>query len=169
MKEITTKIFISHATTLIGAAVAASLGMAYIAEYGFKLLPCELCLMQRKPFFAVLALAAIAFFLRKPIQRNIILAVMGVLLLGNSGLALYHTGVEQKWWQGPTECSSDEMQTGLSMEEMRAQILAAPLIRCDVPAWEFHGITMASLNIFFCLFLALFSFWSLYAITRRQS
>lgn len=147
---------------LIGAAVAASLAMAYIAEYQFGLLPCELCLLQRKPFFVVLGLVAIGLFLKTAMQRKVILALMGITLFINAGIASYHTGVEQKWWQGPTECSAEEMQTGLSVEEMRAQIMAAPLIRCDVPAWEFYGLTMASLNVVFCLVLALASLWSVF-------
>lgn len=160
---------VSVAIALIGLAVMASLGMAYLAEYGFKLLPCELCLLQRKPFFAVIALALAALVWRKAIQRKVILALMGVALLANSGIALYHTGVEQKWWQGPTECSADDLKTGQSLEEIRAAVMAAPLIRCDTPAWEFHGITMASMNIFFCLFLSAFAFVSLYAATRPKA
>ena len=151
---------------LIGAAVAASLAMAYTAEYQFGLLPCELCLLQRKPFFVVLGLVAIGLFLKKSMQRKVILALIALTLFVNAGIAFYHTGVEQKWWLGPTTCSSEEMQSGLSLEAMRAQIMAAPLIRCDVPAWEFHGLTMASLNVVFCLML---SIGGAYAATRKAS
>jgi disulfide bond formation protein DsbB len=153
---------------------ALALAGAYTAEYGFGLLPCDLCLLQRKPFFAVIMLAAISLLTLLPIlrakaawlQRGLLLLI-GLLLLGNAGVALYHTGVEQRWWQGPDSCSGGDIQTG-SLEEMRAQILSAPLIRCDVPAWEFHGLTMASLNIIFCGLLALFALWRWYEPSHRR-
>lgn len=152
---------------LLGLACILALAGAYTAEYGFGLLPCDLCLMQRKPFFAVIVLAIVGIVLRKPKAVLVILLMIAVLMLGNSALALYHTGVEQKWWQGPTECSGGDLATG-SIEEMRAQIMSAPLVRCDVPAWEFHGVTMASLNIFFCGFLAAFAFWRFYATAQTR-
>ncbi len=157
---------------LLGLSCALALAGAYTAEYGFGLLPCDLCLMQRKPFFAVIGLSFMALLtlhssLRGKAEaiQKITLLLIALLMLGNSGLALYHTGVEQKWWQGPAECSGGDLATG-SIDDIRAQIMAAPLVRCDVPAWEFHGITMASLNIVFCATLALFAFWRVYATTK---
>lgn len=151
---------ILHLTAL--AAVLALMG-AYVAEYVFRLMPCELCLMQRKPFFAVIALWGLWLMLcRNPQWLRLLLLLMALLMAGNAALALYHSGVEKHWWQGPTECSGGDLATG-SLEDIRAQILAAPLVRCDVPAWEFHGITMAALNVLYCGAIALFLLWRLYA------
>lgn len=154
-----------HSLPLLGLASALALIGAYTAQYGFGLLPCELCLWQRPAFYAVTGLALLGLFLKKPKLRRILLGLAGVILLANAGLAFYHTGVEQKWWQGPGECTSDSLQAGLSLDELRAKILATPLIRCDEPAWEFHGLTMASVNVIFCLTLSLFAF---YAVAHRK-
>jgi disulfide bond formation protein DsbB len=199
-----------HIMIIVGGLSALSLVMANVAEYGFGLLPCELCLMQRKPFFVVIGLAGMGILytvysstrhtrdpkgggsqrgylvthekndlsvtsLDSRLRGNdktkntqtrllpLILLLMGITLFINAGIAFFHTGVEQHWWQGLTSCSSDDANTQFSsLEELRAHILAAPLIRCDVPAWEFHGITMASLNVIFSALLGAFALWGVF-------
>lgn len=150
---------------MLAFACAGALMAAYIAEYHFGLLPCELCLWQRPPFYAVTLLGLVGFCWPHVKAQQWLLGLCGVILLGNAGLAFFHTGVEQKWWAGLEACGSSEIDAGASLEDLRAQILSAPLIRCDTPAWEFHGLTMASLNVVFCVSLAILAF---YALTRRR-
>ena len=41
-------------------------------------------------------------------KRRVMLAALFVIVLGmlwNTGLGVYHAGVEWKWWQGPQDCS----------------------------------------------------------------
>ncbi len=156
--------------SLLGLAAASALAAAYTAQYGFNLQPCELCLFQRPAFYAVILLSVIGLFWKKPQIRPVLLALVGVVMLANSGIAFYHTGVEKKWWPGPDACTSGEIEANLSLEELRAQILAAPLVRCDEPAWQFHGITMAGMNVVYCLGLAMFAFWSLrHALAQNRT
>jgi disulfide bond formation protein DsbB len=58
---------------------------------------------------------------------------------------MYHAGVEQKWWEGPTSCTSGDIG-GLSAEELMDQIMSAPLVRCDDIPWEMFGLSMAGWN-----------------------
>lgn len=67
-----------------------------------------------------------------------------VMLIG-AGIALYHAGVEQAWWEGPTTCTSGPIG-GLSTEDLMEQILNAPVVRCDEIAWSLAGISMAGWN-----------------------
>jgi disulfide bond formation protein DsbB len=61
-----------------------------------------------------------------------------------AGIAVFHVGVEQHWWAGTAACGSTLSAT--SVEALRAQILAAPVVRCDQPAWSLLGISMAGYN-----------------------
>ncbi len=60
-------------------------------------------------------------------------------------MGIYHIGVEQGWWEGPTTCTSGSIE-GLSTDDLLNQIMGAPLIRCDEIAWQFMGLSMASWN-----------------------
>jgi len=157
------------AFSLTGLLVATALLLAYIAEYGFGLAPCELCLWQRIPFYGILGLYCLGTLL--PLLRRHYKALLGcisLLLAANTGLASYHTGVEQGWWPGPTHCSGDEIQSFDTVEALRQHILNAPLVRCDKPALEVFGITMASANAAFCLLLLIYTSYALISNTRTE-
>jgi len=145
---------------LIGSFTLAAILLAFIAEYGFDLHPCELCLWQRIPFYIVLGLTFIAEMARlADTPRNakffrLLLALAVLTLLANTALALFHTGVEQGWWEGLTACGSSNATFG-DIDSARAFILGAPLINCAEPALEIFGITMASANIIFSFGLAI--------------
>ncbi len=144
----------------IAVFCAAALITAYIAQYGFGLWPCELCLWQRIAFYIVIILAIIRLLLQNNQLRKLLLLIAIIALVANAGLAFFHTGVEQGWWQGLSSCDGGVAISGYnSLEELRAHILNTPAVRCDKPAIVIWGITMASANIFFCLSLA---GWALY-------
>ncbi len=44
-----------------------------------------------------------------------------------------------------------------TIEELRAQILAAPVVRCDVVPWSLFGVSMAGYNVLASLGLAVAS------------
>jgi disulfide bond formation protein DsbB len=116
---------------------ALLLGGAYLSQYGFGLFPCELCWWQRYAHFAALALALVST-VAAPKRLWIGLAGLGVLVAGLLGA--YHAGVEYKWWEGVTTCSSTAAGTSID------DILNAPLIRCDEPQWTLFGISLAGFN-----------------------
>lgn len=116
---------------------ALLLGGAYLSQYGFGLFPCEMCWWQRYAHFAALALALLSTFVR-PTRAWIALAGLAILVAGLLGA--YHAGVEYKWWEGVTTCSSTA--GGNSLDD----ILNAPLIRCDEPQWTLFGISLAGFN-----------------------
>lgn len=116
---------------------ALLLGGAYLSQYGFGLFPCEMCWWQRYAHFAALALALIST-LATPKRLWIALAGLAILVAGLLGA--YHAGVEYKWWEGVTTCSSTAGSNSLE------DILNAPLIRCDEPQWTLFGISLAGFN-----------------------
>jgi disulfide bond formation protein DsbB len=116
---------------------ALLLGGAYLSQYGFGLFPCEMCWWQRYAHFAALALALIST-LAPPKRLWVGLAGLAILVAGLIGG--YHAGVEYKWWEGLTTCSSTASSTSI------ADILSAPLIRCDEAQWTLFGISLAGFN-----------------------
>lgn len=85
-----------------GAAIAA-LCIAWIAQYGFGLAPCELCYWQRYGYWAAIAIGLVAIFMpARSVARRILLWLLALAFFVTAGIALFHVGVEQKWWQGLT-------------------------------------------------------------------
>ena len=153
--------------TRIRLAVLAALGSAglligaLIFEHGFGMPPCALCIWQRWPHLAAVALGGLA----------LLVPAAPVLLAGSAaaatsgGVAVYHTGVERGWFQGPQACSAGFDFSTLSAEELLDRVLAAPVVRCDEVPWEMLGLSMASWNAIASFGLA--GLWLLALRTRR--
>ncbi|MBB6254091.1 disulfide bond formation protein B [Nitrospirillum iridis] len=127
---------------LVLASVGA-LGTALLSQYVGGLHPCEFCLWQRWAYVA--AIVALLPGLANPRFRTASLVLGGVAFLAGAAIAGFHAGVEQHWWQGFTTCSSSLSKT-LTLEQLREQLMAAPLVRCDEAQWTWHGISMAAFN-----------------------
>ncbi len=141
---------------LAGGGSAALLAGAFAFQAaGYA--PCAMCLWQRWPHAAAIALALLALMVAPRA-----FAVLGALAaLTASALGLYHTGVERDWWEGPTSCTGGGLG-GLSGTDLLS--LDGPsLVMCDQVAWAFAGLSMASWNA--VLSLALAVLWTL-AATR---
>lgn len=143
----------SRASLSVAALAVFTLGMAFLAQYGFGLAPCELCLWQRWPYAAAIVFALGALVLPK--LRPALLALAGLSILVSGGIAVFHVGVEEKWWQGLASCGG--APTPNSIEALRAQLMAAPIVRCDEAAFRFLGISMAGWNVLWSLALGSFA------------
>jgi disulfide bond formation protein DsbB len=142
----------------------AALCVAWLSQYAGGLQPCELCYYQRYGYWAVIALGIITIVLgRRPKSRKFWLTLTGVALLGVVGIALFHVGVEQGWWQGSSACVGAST-AGMTTEELTKAIMDAPVTRCDQPAFVFLGISMAGYDAIYAALLAWFTLWG---ATRR--
>ncbi len=142
--------------TLLGGALA----FQYLGGYS----PCVLCHWQRYAHVAAIVLAGAALAL--PGARKPLLAAAALAELGGAGIAFFHIGVEQHWWQGTAECGSAVGGAG-SIEELRARLLAQPVVRCDEVAWSLFGLSMAGYNLLASLALGLLAAASV-AVPRRS-
>jgi len=141
---------IKHLITIAGFSSVAVIFGAYAFEFIGGFLPCKLCYWQRYPHFLVILIFPLLYFFQ---IRSLIFVVMMSMFVSTI-LALYHVGVEQKYWPGPNSCTNSSIE-GLTTDQLIDQIMSAPLVRCDEIAWKLVGISMAGWNalISFCLFL----------------
>jgi disulfide bond formation protein DsbB len=137
---------------LVVAAGVIALGTAFGSQYWGGLQPCVLCVYQRWPYGVAIVLGLLALMVEgRP--RGWLLGLAGLTFLAGGGIAVFHVGVEQGWWQGTTQCGASF--TANSIEALRAQIMAAPVVRCTDIAWSFAGISMAGFNAIISAILAL--------------
>lgn len=146
-----------HAAIAIAVASLGALAFAFIMQYGFDVQPCVLCLWQRVPFGLAAALAASALAMRPYDARaKILLLLCAAAFLANTGLAVFHTGVERHWWEGTRGCAITPLH-GATIEDWKQQIMRVATGHCDQISWTFLGLSMANWNIPFSFALALFS------------
>jgi len=137
---------------------ASLLGGAYAFQYIGGVEPCDLCWTQRYIHMAILGLSAVGLLFKSPtcILRYIYTGFTTIALYISSYAAGYHAGVEQKWWQGPTTCTSSGLNGGASMDDLFESMMSAKLVLCDEIAWDMFGISMAGYNFLFSFGTALF-------------
>ena len=123
---------------------SVSILSALIAEYFFNLQPCELCLKQRHPYFFIIGLTIINFFI--PILYKIYLFLL-IQFSSVYGLfyAIWHLGVENKILKGPSGCSAG-LDISSNTVDLKEQILSKQVISCDEVIWSFFGLSAASIN-----------------------
>ncbi len=142
-------------------ASAGALATAYGSQYLGGLQPCILCLYQRVPFWLVLVLGAVGAVLAARGRRDAarwLVVICGLAFLAGAGIAFFHVGVEQHWWAGTDTCAAPIMAAA-SLEELRAQLAAAPIVRCDDIPFELFGISFAGFNVMASLALAALCGW----------
>lgn len=153
------------------AASVAILGAAFAFQWLGGLQPCVLCIWQRYPYAVVVGLAGLGAGLARAGAARPILALLLVAcaaaLLVNAGIAAFHVGVEQRWWEGTPGCVG-QTAGAATVEELRRRLLEAPVVRCDEVAWSLFGISMAGYNFLLSLALAGASLRAARLVSRRM-
>jgi disulfide bond formation protein DsbB len=158
------------AALMITAIAAATLAGAWFFELVLDIRPCPLCLEQRYAYYLALPLGALtAFAASRDVSRNVLIAglvVLAAAALVNAGLGAYHSGVEWKFWQGPTECSGPVGNLG-SAGSLLQRLDTVKVVRCDEVQWRFLGLSLAGYNVLISLAMAAIAGWGA-ARTVRQ-
>ncbi len=137
---------------LVAAAGSAALLIgAFLFQHVGGLPPCKLCLWQRWPHAAAIAVGLTALAL-----PNRLLAWLGAgAALTTAGVGIYHTGVERGWWEGPSSCSGGGPGlSGLSGDALISTDAPSGVVMCDEVVWDLLGLSMASWNAILALGLA---------------
>jgi disulfide bond formation protein DsbB len=147
------------AALLIAVVSAATLAGAWFFQLVVGLSPCPLCLEQRIPYYAAVPLAiVVAALADKRALARIGFALLAIVLAISCALAVYHAGVEWKFWAGPQDCSGAVVQ--LNSGSVLEQMSQTRVIRCDEAAWRFLGISLAGYNALIAGALTLFAAWT---------
>lgn len=151
-------------TALFVALISAALlGGAFAFQYWGDLAPCVLCVYQRYPHGAAIALGLLAYILPVPFLQRGFLGLAGLVLLAGAAIAAFHVGVEQKWWEGLAACAGNTGQ--MSLDDVKAKPWDGGA-RCDEIPWQLFGISMAGYNFIISTLVGLMAL--LVAARRRK-
>ncbi len=150
---------LSRSALLVVLACAGVIGVAFFIQYVLGYAPCSLCLKQRVPYYAGMGLGALAFMLvlaEKPVLARAVLGVIGLAMLAGAGIAVYHAGVEWKFWTGPTECALGTPPALGNLGDMMKDLTRSRIVPCSEPPFRILGISPAGANVPVSLIFALF-------------
>ena len=138
--------WLAFAALVISAAtILGALGFEHIGGYQ----PCALCLMQRTPYYVgvpIAAAALLAVWLGAPRALTVALfSAFALLMLYGGGLAVYHSGVEWGFWEGPASCAPT-VGVG-SAEDMLNQLATEHAPSCTDAPWRMLGLSFAGWNV----------------------
>ncbi len=148
---------VASAAGIVALVGLATIGGFLFFEYVLGYQPCALCLDQRKAFYVSVPLAALLCLgaghgaSRKTLFLGLL--VIAVVMLWNTGLSVFHAGVEWKFWPGPADCSGPVNNLG-SAGDMLNRLQTIRIARCDDAAWRLFGISMAGYDVLISAFLA---------------
>jgi len=151
----------NRAVLLAGLGSLGLLIGALLFQYVGDMAPCKMCYWQRYPHVGAIIIAGIIL-----ITGIGVFAVLGLLsALITAGIGGFHAGVERGWWEGPQSCTSTSIDK-LSTEELLAQIMSTPMVRCDEIPWQMFGLSMAGWNMVVSICLAIL--WTI-AIKQQRA
>ena len=143
--------------------LSASLILAYIIEYGLGHEPCRLCVYQRFPYIFSILLILSVLLIKKNVKMHLL--VLGMISLSGAVLAFYHFGIEQGFFNESAVCESQNLQEGLTKQDILEQ-LKQNTISCKDVNFTLFGLSLASINIIvsFVLFVIFIRLYRNYEI-----
>ena len=147
MSEIKHKIILS----LILLFSIFALFAAYFIQYVLKHQPCNLCLIERIPYFLSIIIISICLFTKK--FEKLSLIILSLIFFSATLIAFYHFGIEQGFIKESLVCDLSNKDNNLSKEALLNQLKEMP-VSCKNVTFKIFGLSLATFNIFISLILS---------------
>ena len=147
MFQIRNKIILNYILVFCIFAILA----AYFVQYVLGHEPCNLCLIERIPYFFSIIIISINLFYQK--FEKITLIILSLIFFTATLLSFYHFGIEQGFIKESFVCDLNGLSNELSKEALLDELKKMPLSCKDV-TFKIFGLSLATFNIFISLILS---------------
>ena len=127
---------------------------AFFIEYILGYQPCNLCILERFPYF--LAIIVILFNYKFSQFQKFSMLVLTIIFLVGTILSIYHLGIEQGFIQESLVCDLQNSSNLLSKEEILQQ-LQEKNVSCKDVTFKIFGLSLTTYNIFISLLITIYS------------
>ena len=125
---------------------------AFFIEYILGHQPCNLCVLERIPYFLAIVIVLFNF---KFIQfEKIFILLLTIIFLAGTILSLYHLGIEQGFIEESLVCDLKSGSNLLSKEEILKQ-LQEKSVSCKDVTFKIFGLSLTSYNILISLLITI--------------
>jgi len=123
---------------------------AYFIQYVLKHQPCNLCLIERIPYFFSIIVISICLFTKK--FEKLSLIILSLIFFSASLIAFYHFGIEQGFFKESLVCDLNNPSNELTKKALLNQLKEMP-VSCKDVTFKIFGLSLATFNIFITLIL----------------
>ena len=124
---------------------------AYFIQYFLGHQPCNLCLIERIPYFAAVILISLILFLNK--HEKLIALVVGLFFVFGAVVSFYHFGIEQGFFNESLVCDLDGNKTAVSTKDLLKQ-LEKEIVSCKDVTFRVLGFSLATFNTIISIFIS---------------
>ena len=125
--------------------------VAYFIQYVLNHQPCNLCLIERVPYFFSIIIISICLFTGK--FEKITLIILSLTFFAAALLSFYHFGIEQGFIKESLVCDLNSSNNELSKEALLNQLKEMP-VSCKNVTFKIFGLSLATFNIFISIILS---------------
>ena len=125
--------------------------VAYIIQYVLDHKPCNLCLIERVPYFSAIIIISIFLFFKK--FEKIYLIILSLIFFSAALVSFYHFGIEQGFIQESFVCDLNIKNGDLSKKDLLNQLKESP-VSCKDVTFKIFGLSLATFNILISLILS---------------
>ena len=124
---------------------------AYFIQYILGHQPCNLCLIERIPYFIAIIVIIVNFII-KGYEKKFILSLILIFSFATI-LSFYHFGIEQGFFKESFVCDLNVKNTNLTPEGILKELKDAN-ISCQNTTFKFLGISLATINTIISLIIS---------------
>ena len=125
---------------------------AYFIEYILGHQPCNLCLIERIPYVAIILL--VSFFLIFKKNEKVYLFLIMLIFFSASLISFYHFGIEQGFIKESLVCDLNSKTDSLNAEEILKE-LKNKTISCAEVTFKILGFSLATINTIISLIISI--------------
>ena len=132
-----------------------ALGSAYFIEYILGYKACNLCLIERLPYFFAIIIISLGLFLDR--FEKFLFIFLCLIFVSATILSFYHFGIEQGFFKESLVCISNNEINNLSKEDLLKEFQKT-LINCKDVEFTLFGLSLATINVIISLILSVITF-----------
>jgi disulfide bond formation protein DsbB len=128
-----------------------SLLIAYYIEYVLGHKPCNLCLIERVPYFISFILTSFVLALNR-LEKVISIIILLSFIFG-AIVSFYHFGIEQGFFNESLVCNLGNGEA-LDKEQLLKQLEQSTVTSCKDVTFRFLGFSLATINMIISIILS---------------
>jgi len=132
-----------------------ALASAYFVEYILGYKPCNLCLIERLPYFVTIIIILIGLIINR--LEKIIFILLALIFAAATILSFYHFGIEQGFFKESLVCIPNNEINILNKEDLLKEFQKT-VVSCKDVEFTLFGLSLATINIIISFMLSVITF-----------
>ena len=142
-----------------------ALASAYFVEYILGYKPCNLCLIERLPYFVAIIIILIGLIINR--LEKIIFILLALIFAAATILSFYHFGMEQGFFKESLVCMQNNEINILNKEDLLKEFQKT-VVSCKDVEFTLFGLSLATINIIISFILSVITFKLLLSYEKNK-